>query len=131
MTEHWDCFVLLFHTAFIDVTLRAACAWQMVIILTKGNDKYTWIGLFNFLCKSMLGLINHRIGVIVRFYNYLHGFRAGQSMGNASLKAKLLQELTMMWEEVLYKVFLNLKKASIMLDWETCLEILVGQGLLM
>ena len=49
-------------------------------------------------------------------------------MGTASLETKLLQQLTDMREEVLYKVFLNLRKAYDELDRERCMEILVGYG---
>ena len=55
----------------------------------------------------MLGLINCQIGEVVRFHDYLHGFRAGRSIGTNSLEVKL----TVMREEVLYEFFIELKKA--------------------
>ena len=39
------------------------------------------------------------------------GFRAGRGTGNATLEAKLIQQLAAMREEVLYMIFLNLTKA--------------------
>ena len=58
----------------------------------------------------MSGAINWRIEAAVKFHNVLHGFREGLGMGTVYLEAKLLQKLTEMWEEVLYEVFLELKK---------------------
>ena len=45
-------------------------------------------------------------------------------MGNASLEAKLLQQLMEMREEVLYEIFLDLHKAYEDLDRGRCLEII-------
>ena len=48
--------------------------------------------------------------------------------GTASLKAKLLHNLTSTREEVLYIFFLDLWKVYEKLDWERCMEILMGYG---
>ena len=49
-------------------------------------------------------------------------------MGTTSLKAKFLQHLMARREEILYEVFLDLRKAYAALDRERCMEILVGYG---
>ena len=41
-------------------------------------------------------------------------------MGTASLKAKLIQHMTEMREEVLYEVFIDLRKVYKALDRELC-----------
>ena len=41
---------------------------------------------------------------------------------------KLLHKLTDMSEEVIYKVFLDLRNSYDTLDWERCLEIMVAYG---
>ena len=64
----------------------------------------------------------------VRFHNNLHGLRVGRGTGTASLKAKMLHQITAMSKEVLYEVFLDLKKAYDALDRYRCLEILVAYG---
>ena len=47
-------------------------------------------------------------------------------MGTASFESKLICQLTEIREEVLYKVFLCIKKAYDTLDHEQCMDILVG-----
>ena len=66
-------------------------------------------------------MIKFRIGSAVIHHDKLHGFRVGRGMGTASLKAKMLQQLTVMREEVLYEVFLDLKRAYDTLDQERCM----------
>ena len=46
----------------------------------------------------------------ITYHDPLHGFRAGRGTGTATLKAKLLQQLAAMREEVLYVIFLDLTK---------------------
>ena len=67
---------------------------------------------------------NRRFTACVTFNDVLHGFWADHGTGNASLKAKLLQKLAVMREEVLYVNFLDLHKANGILDRDRCLEIL-------
>ena len=49
---------------------------------------------------------------------------AGCGAGTASLKARLLHQLTAMREEVMYSIFLDLHKAHDTLDRDRCLYIL-------
>ena len=77
----------------------------------------------------MLGAINHHIGVVVQLHNVIHIFCSGRGTGTTYLEAKLLRKLTIMKEEFLYEVFLNLRKAYDVLDLDKCMEILVGYGL--
>ena len=54
------------------------------------------------------GLLNCRLTADISFYNTLHRFWVGQGTGTATLEAKLIQQITAMREEVLFKVFLDL-----------------------
>ena len=66
----------------------------------------------------------------MQFHDVLHGFQSVRGMGTASLKAKFLQQLMKMSDEVLYKVFLELRKAYDALVRERCMDILVGYGVI-
>ena len=61
------------------------------------------------LWKTVLGMINCRIGAVVQFHNVFHGFHTGWWVGTAYLESKLLHKLIEMREEVLHEFFLNLR----------------------
>ena len=72
--------------------------------------------------KVVAVILNRRFTSSIAFHDVLHGFRAGRSMGTATLEAKLIQQLAAMREEVLYVIFLDLTKAYKTLDRSRCLE---------
>ena len=76
--------------------------------------------------KVVAAILNHRLTASITFHDFLHGFQAGRSTGTATLKAKLLQQLSALREEVLCMIFLDLHKAYDALDRSRCLEILEG-----
>ena len=78
--------------------------------------------------KVVVVILNRRFTSSITYHDALHGFRAGCGTGTATLKAKLLQQLAAMREEVLYVIFLDLTKAYDALDRSKCLEILEGCG---
>ena len=73
-----------------------------------------------------MGVINQRIRAAVQFHDVLHGFWAGWEMGTTSLEVKFIQQLTAMREEVLYELFLDLRKSYKKLDRERCMDSIVG-----
>ena len=64
----------------------------------------------------------------IKLHDALHRFWEGRGTGTATLKAKLLQQLAAMREEILYMIFLDLTKAYDALDRSRSLEILKGYG---
>ena len=76
----------------------------------------------------MAVILNCRLISSITFHDVLHGFGAGRGTGNATLEAKLLQQLAAMSKEVLYVIFLDLTKAYDALDRSRCLGILEGYG---
>ena len=78
--------------------------------------------------KVVAAILHRRLTASITYHDFLHVFRAGHGTGTATLKAKLLQQLVAMREEVLYVIFLDLHKAHYALDRSRCLEILEGYG---
>ena len=76
-----------------------------------------------------MGVVNWRIGAVVKFHDVPHGFMEGQGMRNDFFKAKLIHNKMEMREEVLYEVFLNLQNANNDLYREWCIDILVSYGI--
>ena len=61
-------------------------------------------------------LINRCIGLEINYYDVFCGFWVVQGMATASLKSNLLQNITSMREEVIYKVLLDLREDYYVID---------------
>ena len=78
--------------------------------------------------KVVATILHLRLTTAITYHDFLHGFRAGRGTGTATLKAKLLQHLAAMMEEVLYVIFLYLTKYYDALDRSRILDILEEYG---
>ena len=59
-------------------------------------------------------------------YITLHGFREGRGAGTATLEVKLVQNLSGLAHDPLFRVFLDIRTAYESLNRDQCLEILRG-----
>ena len=98
--------------------------WQAVLLIPKGNRDYRVIGLVEVMWKVVAANLNSRFTISITYHEFLHGFWAGRVTGTANHKAKLLQHIVALREEVLYVIFLDMRKAYDTLDRSRCLEIL-------
>ena len=73
--------------------------------------------------KVVTAILNRSFTASIALHGVLHGFRAGCGTGTASLEAKLIHQLAVMREEVLYMTFLDLHKSYDALDRDIFLEI--------
>ena len=74
--------------------------------------------------KVVVAILNFWLTSSIAFHDFLHRFRAGSGTVTVNFKAKLLQQLAALREEVLYVIFLDLQKSYDALDRSICLEIL-------
>ena len=125
---HWGRVVEIIQKAFREGELAEEFTWQAVVLIPKGKGDYRGIGLVEVMCKVVAVILNRRLTSSITFHDVLHGFRAGRGTGNATLEAKLLQQLAAMRGEVLYVIFLDLTKVYDTLDRSRCLGILEGYG---
>ena len=78
--------------------------------------------------KVVAVILNLWITASITFHDTLHRFRACRDTSTATLKAKLLQRLAALKEEVIYVIFLDLQNAYDALDRSRCFNILEGYG---
>ena len=84
----------------------------------KEGWDYRGISLVEVVWKVVTVILNCRFADSINFHDVLHGLPAGCGTGNASIEAKLLQQLTAMREEFLYAIFLELHRAYDSLDMD-------------
>ena len=102
--------------------------FQVVVLIPKGKGGYRTIVLVEVVWKVVAEIINLRLTASITYHGFLHVFRSGRGTGTATLKAKLLQQLAAMREEVMYVIFLDLKKVYDTFYRGICLEIPEGCG---
>ena len=78
--------------------------------------------------KFVAEILHCRLTTAITYHDFLHGFWAGRGTGTATLEAKILHQLAVMREEVLYVIFLDLNKTYDALDRSRSPEILEGYG---
>ena len=120
--------VELAQTAFREGRLAEEATWQAVVLIPKVEKYYCGIGLVEVMWKVVATILNCWLTASINFHDFFHGFWAGRGTGTATFKAKLIQNLAALSEEVLYVIFLDLHKAYANLDRSRCLEILEGYG---
>ena len=111
---------------FGEGRLEEESTWKALVLIPKGGKYYRGIGLMEVMWKIVAEILNHRITSSITFHDFLHGFQVGRGTGTATLKAKILQQVAALREEVLYVIFLDLNKAYDTLERSRCLEILEG-----
>ena len=103
--------------------------FEIDVLIPKGcSGDFRGIGLVEVLWKAVTSLMNQGLMAVIKFHDVLHRFWEGRGTGTAALEVNLLQHLTVMREEVLFEVFLDLQKAYGALDRDRCLEILEAFG---
>ena len=103
MTEltNWEKVVDLAQAEFGEGRLAEESTWQEVVLIPKGGGEYQCIGLVEVVWKVVAVILNLRLTASTTFHGVLHGFQAGSVTCTAILKAKLIQQLEVMREEVL------------------------------
>ena len=114
--EKWTRVVDLVQAAFREGKLAEEAMWQSVVLINKGEKDYRGIRLVEVMWNLVAAILNCRFTASINYHDFLHGFRAGRGTGTDTLKAKLLQQLVALREEVLYVIFLYLNKAYNALD---------------
>ena len=126
--EMWGNVVERTQTTFREGKLAEEAAWQTVVMTPKGKGEFRGIGLVEVTWKVIAVILHRRLTTGLQLHDALHGFQEGRGTGTDTLKAKLLQQLAAMREEVLYVIFFGLTKAYNALDRSRSLEILKGYG---
>jgi hypothetical protein len=125
--DNWDLYVELVLAVWAHGTIPCQLLWSTVVLIPKGGGDYRGIGLLEPIWKVLERIIDHRLDAI-KLHDCLHGCRANRGTGTALIEAKLVQQLSHLELKPFYGVFLDLKKAFDLMDWDRCILILEGYG---
>ena len=114
---------------FGDGVVPVEIAWEKMVLILKGKGKYRDIGLVEVLRKVFVVVVNCCLKSSGMLHDTLQGFRTGRWTGTVVLESKLSQKLTGFTHKPLFQVFLDVRKAYVSLDRESCLELLRGYGM--
>ena len=94
-------------TGEIPQELRRA----VLVLIPKGTMDTWGIGLLETFWKMIAVLIDTRLRVSLQFHDVLHGFRVIKEIGTTITELKLAKELTIMSQDSLLLVLLELRKS--------------------
>ena len=100
-----------------------------MILLPKGKGGHKFDGMVKVVWKKITTIINTRLRTTISLHDALHIFRQVRGAVTATLEAKRVKQLTVIFHEPLLQVFLDVKKAYESLERMQCMEILWGYGL--
>ena len=104
------------------------CTWDTIILLPKGGGNYHYIGMVEVIREVISIIINRRLEDSIEFHNGLHELRERRGTGTSTLEAKILNQIVVMHQAVLYKIFLDIQKAYDVMYKGRALSILEGYG---
>ena len=100
----------------------------VVVLTPKGTSgDFRGIGLLEVIWKLLEKVLDARLSDI-ELHDYLHGFCAKRGCGTGILEVKLTQQLALREQQLLYGVFLDMRKAFDAMDQGRCIGILEGAG---
>ena len=99
-----------------------------MFLIPKCTKYNRGIGLLEILWKVVVALIDTRICVSLQFHEVLYGFRAGRGTGTAIMELNLSQDLARLDHDILFLVFLDLRKAHDTVDRKRLIQILKRYG---
>ena len=85
--------------------------WKFLVLIPKGITDTRGIGLLETLWKLEEAIINTCLCAILQMHNVPHGFRTGRETGMAIMELNIAQELASIYQDPLFLVFLDLRKA--------------------
>ena len=102
--------------------------WTALLLIPKLNVDNWGIGILEVFWKVVEEVIENQINSVVQFHDGLHGFCAGRGTGTSTMELKLAQELASVDQDLLFLLFLYIRKAYYNLDWGKLIQTLEGYG---
>jgi hypothetical protein len=102
--------------------------WSVMVLIPKGSGGCRGIGLLEICWKVISKIMDLRMKQGIDFDDSIHGLRAETGTITYNIEAKLQMQLSGVWHQTLYQVFIDMAKAYDTLDRGRTLEILERYG---
>ena len=102
--------------------------WKILVLIQKGTTTTIGIVLLETLWEVVEAMIDTRLRFSLHMHDVLHVFRSRRGTGTAITELKLSQELASMYQDPLFLVFLDLRKAYNTVDRDRLFSTLEAYG---
>ena len=82
-----------------------------MVLISKGNTDTWGIEILEVFWKVLEAVIDTRIKIALQFHGVLHGFHAERGTGAIIMDLKLNQDLAIVYQDLLFLVLLDIRKA--------------------
>ena len=100
----------------------------VLVLIPKGTTNTQDIGMLETLWKLVESLINTHLCASLQIHDVFCGFRDGRGTGTAIMELKLVQDLSSIYQDPLFLVLLDLRKAYDTMDRGRFLITMEGYG---
>ena len=107
-------------------SISTELGWTFLVLIPKGNTDTRGIGLLEVVWEVVEAVIDTRVKTVVQFHNFLHGFCAGRGAETAIIELKLAQGLASVYQDPLFLLRVDKRKAYDNLDHGQILQTLAG-----
>ena len=97
-----------------------------MVLIPKTNMDTQGVGVLGSEWKVVEAVIDNWIKTVVQFHNFLHVFCTGRGLGTAIMDIKIAQELASVYQEPLFLLLFDIRKAYDNLDRGRLLQTLAG-----
>lgn len=127
--SEWNQLIILVQTVFRDKKVPQEMENSYLLMIPKQDtNKLRGIGIIDITWKIIAYIIKNRIGSKISLHKDIHGFRFGNGTRTAIMQSKIWTSYQNSLNEVVFKIFLDVKAAYDTVSRTKLIQILSMHG---